>query len=444
MSTTHFTATALEQIIRERVDAGYGRGLVAGLLSPDEGVRVVAYGDSGLGRRLVADDIFEIGSITKAFTGTLLAEMAQRGEVALDDPAQTLAPAGVAVPARNGLQITLEHLATHTSGLPCLPVNFAPGDENDPYVDYTPEQLYDFLSGYTLTRDVGAQFEYSNAGAGLLGHLLALRAGRGYGELVHERILAPLGMTSTGVQVTGAAAERFVQGHDEQGRAVAHWNITTLAGAGALHSTAADLLAFAAAGFDDGDLGRAIRAAQAPRLEIDPQASIGLHWLTDRQEGHDIVWHNGGTAGFASFLGVDRARQTAVVVLGNSFGSFDDIGMHALDRRMELTTLHTPVALPAAVLERFEGEYAGPEGPVTLTGDDGGLTAQSPGQLPLRLTAIDDTTFFIRPDNALVSFELDGRGRVTGAVLEGGGIQIHFTKTRRPAAAAQSNRSLGE
>ena len=436
--------TDLERIIRERVDAGYSRGLVAGLLSPDGGMRVVAYGDSGLGRPLDPDDVFEIGSITKVFTGTLLAEMAQRGEVALGDTVQALVPDGVAVPARDGRSITLEDLATHTSGLPCLPANLTPADMDDPYVDYTPQQLYDFLSGYTLPRDVGGQFEYSNVGAGLLGHLLGLRAGRGYGELVHERILAPLGMSSTAVSVTGAAAERFVPGHDEQGRPVAHWNFTTLAGAGALRSTAADLLAFAAAGFDDGDLGRAIRTAQAPRLEIDPQTSIGLHWLTDRQEHHDIVWHNGGTAGFAGFLGVDRAGASAVVVLGNSFGSFDDIGMHALDERMELTKLHTPVALPAALLERFEGDYAGPDGPVTLTGADGGLTAQSPGQIPLRLTAIDETTFFIRPDNALVTFELDRRGRVTAAVLEGGGARIHFTKTRRPPAAAQSNRSLGE
>ncbi len=430
MSSSRPTTAHLERIIRERVDSGYSRGLVAGLRSPDGGVEIVAYGDSGLGRRLDGDDVFEIGSITKVFTGTLLAAMAHRGEVALDDPLDTLVPAGVAVPGRDGRRITLADLATHTSGLPCLPANFTPGDVDDPYVDYTPQQLYDVLSSFTPTRDVGAEFEYSNEGAGLLGHLLALRAGQSYAALVRERILAPLGMTSTALEVTGQMRERFVQGHDEQGRAVAHWNFTTLAGAGGLRSTAADMLTFAAAGLGEGDLGRAIRTAQAPRFQIDVYSAIGLHWLTDRRHGHDIVWHNGATAGFASFLGIDRLRRTAVVVLANSFGSFDDIGMHALDERMQPATLHTPVVLPAEVLERYAGEYAGPDGPVTLTSCGGGLSADSPGLAPLRLTAIDATTFFIRTDNALVTFELDRGGRVTAAVLAGGGAQIRFTKTR--------------
>lgn len=430
MSTMHRTATDLQRIIRERVDNGYSHGLVAGLLFPDGGVRIVAYGDSGLGRPLDPDDVFEIGSITKVFTGTLLSEMAQRGEVALDEPVETLVPAGVTVPARSGRTITLEDLATHTSGLPRLPENLAPADESDPYVDYTPQQLYDFLSSTTLTRDIGAEFEYSNAGADLLGHLLALRAGQSYADIVRERILAPLGMTSTAVEVTAPMRERFVQGHDGDGRAVAHWNCTTLAGAGGLRSTAADMLAFAAAGLDDSDVGRAIRTAQAPRFAIDPETSIGLHWLTDLRHGHDIVWHDGATAGFASFLAIDRASASAVVVLSNSFGSFHDIGMHALDSRMELAKVHTPVVLPAAVLERYAGEYAGPDGSLTLTGADGGLMADSPGLPPLRLLAIDNTTFFIKPDNALVRFELDAGGRVTGAVLEDNGAQIRFTKTR--------------
>ena len=430
MSTTHSTTTAIERIVRERVDNGYSRGLVAGLLSPGDGVRIVAYGDSGLGRTVDPDDVFEIGSITKVFTGTLLAEMAQRGEVALDDPIETLLPAGVTAPARNGRAITLQHLATHTAGLPRVPANLAPGDADDPYVDYTPQQLYDLLSSCTPTREAGVEFEYSNEGAGLLGHLLALRAGLSYGDLVRERILAPLGMTSTALEVTAQMRERFVQGHDDQGRPVAHWSFTTLAGAGGLRSSAADLLAFAAAGLQDGDLGRAIRTAQEPRFAIDAESAVGLHWLTDRRYGHEIVWHDGGTAGFASFLGIDPARGTAVVVLSNSFGGFHDIGMHALDERVEPAQVHRAVALPAAVLERYAGEYAGPDGPVTLTGSDGGLTADSPGLPPLRLLAIDATTFFIRPHNATVTFELDDRGRATAAVLDGDGAQIRFTKAR--------------
>jgi len=122
--------------------------------------------------------IFEVGSVTKVFTSLLLADMAQRGQVALTDPvAKSTCLLGLKMPERNGRQISLEDLATHTSGLPRLPSNLSPKDAANPYADYSIEQLYQFLSGYQLTRDIGPQYEYSNLGGGLLGHVLARRAG---------------------------------------------------------------------------------------------------------------------------------------------------------------------------------------------------------------------------------------------------------------------------
>ena len=160
------TFAELQGLVRQRVDTHNSTGIVAGLLGPDGRTRIVAYGRGAPGNRVTAGSVFEIGSITKLFTGTLLADMAQRGAVALDDPVATLLPAGVTVPSRDGRQITLADLATHTSRLATDPTNLAPKDPRQPYADYTVTQLYDYLSHATLSGVVGKDFEYSNAPPG--------------------------------------------------------------------------------------------------------------------------------------------------------------------------------------------------------------------------------------------------------------------------------------
>ena len=153
----------IRQILVDRIDKDrQSVGVVIGVIEP-AGRRVVAYGslDKGDKRLLDGDTIFEIGSVTKVFTSLLLADMVQRGEVALTDPVAKYLPPGVKVPERGGRQITLQDLATHTSGLPRLPSNLNPKDPANPYADYSVDQLYQFLSGYQLTRDIGTQYEYS-------------------------------------------------------------------------------------------------------------------------------------------------------------------------------------------------------------------------------------------------------------------------------------------
>ena len=185
----------IRKILVERIDTFHqGVGIVVGVIEP-QGRRVVAYGslNQGDSRPLNGDTIFEIGSVTKVFTSLLLSDMVQRGEVALADPVAKYLPADVKVPERGGRVITLVDLSTHTSGLPRLPSNLLPKDPANPYADYTAEQLYQFLSSYQLTRDIGSQFEYSNLGGGLLGHALARRAGMDYEALVRSRISGPAG-----------------------------------------------------------------------------------------------------------------------------------------------------------------------------------------------------------------------------------------------------------
>ena len=180
----------LQSVLTNRAaQAGRGVVVVAGLLD-ETGRRIVVAKAEGAGP-VDGDTVFEIGSVTKVFTGLLLAEAVSRNELKLKDPISRFLPASVKVPERNGRQITLLDLATHTSALPRLPDNLVPKDAENPYADYTVEQMYAFLRDFKPTRDIGSEYEYSNFGAGLLGHVLALQAGMNYEALVRDRICRP-------------------------------------------------------------------------------------------------------------------------------------------------------------------------------------------------------------------------------------------------------------
>jgi CubicO group peptidase (beta-lactamase class C family) len=215
---------------------------------------VFAHGNPGPDAlSLDGESVFEIGSMTKVFTGILLADMVRRGEVDLADSVADLLPPDIRVPARSGKMITLLDLTTHFSGLPFMPTNLAPANPENPFEDYTVKQLYECISGYDLQRDPGDRFEYSNVAVGLLGHVLALRAGTTYAALVSDRILRRLGMSHTAVTFTPWMKDHLVRGHDRAGNPVANWDFPALAGMGGLRSTMNDMLAFAAANLSSRD-----------------------------------------------------------------------------------------------------------------------------------------------------------------------------------------------
>jgi serine-type D-Ala-D-Ala carboxypeptidase/endopeptidase len=337
--------TELLSIIKQRVDEKRSAGIVVGLVDADGRTRVIAYGDPGPGQPpLDANSVFEIGSISKVFTATVLADMVQRGQVSLDDPAQKYLPSSVHLPTRNGKSITLGSLSEQNSGLPRMPDNFHPADQSNPYADYSVQQMFDFLSAYQLTRDPGEKFEYSNLGVGLLGHVLSQRAGKSYEELVRERIWSPLGMTHTAITFTPWMRSHLALGHDEAGQVVANWDIPALAGAGAIRSTADDMLKFLAANLhpERGALQQAMAFAHKERASAG-NMGIGLNWLSTHAGTDTIVWHNGGTGGYRTFIGFEASRKMGVVVLTNSTGAgADDIGFHLLDPDLPLRPKPTP------------------------------------------------------------------------------------------------------
>ena len=431
----------VQALLQARVDAGGAVGIAVGLLEADGTTRTFTAGSAGMDvAPLSATTLFEIGSITKVFTGILLADMARRGEVALDAPVQDYLPAGVTMPTGAGEPITLEDLATHRSGLPRLPNNMAPADMGDPYVDYDEERLYAFLSSYTLPREVGAQVEYSNLGAGLLGHVLALRLGTTYEDAVKERILDPLGMAHSGITLTPAMAEAMARGHDPGGDEVPFWNVGTLAGAGGLRSDVADMLRFLAAqvGEPRSDLEAAMREAHRPRVAMGPGMEVGLHWITRTVGDGRIVWHNGGTGGFRTFAGFDPEAGTGVVVLTNSALGADDIGFHLLKPELPLAPPPVPafatreeVAVDLGVLERYVGEYRlGPGLVATFTMRDGRLRTQLTGQPSFAVHAASDTVFFLRAVEAEIEFQFDESGAVTGMLLRQNGREVEAQRVR--------------
>ncbi|MCH8852658.1 MAG: beta-lactamase family protein, partial [Planctomycetes bacterium] len=227
----------LKTAIDDRVRRGRIIGIAVGVIDAD-GREYFAAG------RVAADGSgkpdentgFEIGSITKAFVGVLLAEMVGRGEVALDDPIDKFLPTGAKSPTRGGKSIRLLDLATHRSGLPRLPTNIKPADVRNPYADYSAEKLFAFLADHSLGRDIGAKYEYSNLGVGLLGTLLARRGDSTLEELIRSRITAKLGMTDTAMTLTPDMKRRLAKGHMGEAE-VPNWDFQALAGAGALCST---------------------------------------------------------------------------------------------------------------------------------------------------------------------------------------------------------------
>lgn len=278
--------------------------------------------------------LFEIGSVSKVLTGVLLAEMALRGEVGLDDPLSRHRPGPA--PAWREREPTLGELATHRSGLPNVPSSMARGEfayglglsRRDPWSGVTVTEYAEAVRETAAREPPGRAFRYSSMGVGLLGDALAARAGATYDELLRDRILGPLGMDASGVGVTQAWAGHLLAGHSARGRPRPPL-ADHMAAAGGVRSNARDMLTLLTAALAPADdaLGRALALSQRPRAAIGRGAAIGLCWLvTRRRRGPRIVWHNGGTWGFRSFAVFAPELDRAAVVLRNRARSVDRRG----------------------------------------------------------------------------------------------------------------------
>ena len=414
------TDSDVRRILSERIDKYHDSvGMVVGIIDPS-GRRVVSHGTFGANdaRPVDGGTIFEIGSITKVFTSLILATMVERGEVALSDPVAKYLPGNVKVPQRKGRQITLRDLATHRSGLPRTPSNYSEQGPDDPYAMYSEEKLYAFLSGHELTRDVGSRFEYSNLGVAILGLALKRRAGMDYDTLVRERVLTPLGMTSTAFILNPGQETRLAVGHSNLYWMTPSpsWNLSTFDGAGGLRSTANDMLTFLAAnlGMIETPLAPAIAAMLKDRRDVGDNDKVGLGWFVRKERGSESVWHNGGTFGYKSFAGYDPKKRLGVVVLSNnsSGAGVTDIGRHLLNSRESLNTLavrkREVLPVDPQLLKSYVGRYEFPNKDVWTVRQDGErLFVTKPEAPEFEIFAQGDHRFILKTADSQITFEFE-------------------------------------
>lgn len=428
----------VDRLIKPAIDGKWLNALTVGLIDA-HGRQVIGYGSISDDKASLPDGrtIFEIGSVSKTFTATLLADAVLRGKMSLDDPVQKYLPAGVKMPVgEKGQPITLLHLTTQCSGLPRMPSNFAPADPANPYADYTVRQMYDYLSALRLQHDPGEQCLYSNLGVALLGHVLALRAGKSYEDLLIERICQPLKMQSTRVTFDGSMRKRLAPPHDGDGTQVKNWDLPTFAGAGGIRSDTDDMLDYVAAEINPGktEVQAAMRMTQKRQRAFGPGADIGMNWIINPKSG--VRWHNGQTGGYHSFVAFHPEKRVGVVILCNTgCGLPDEIGSRLMQRMLgspiKPLSLRKIVSLPDGDLDRLAGRYkfgllAWMD--VKRAGDH--LTAQLTGQPAAGIYPESQTKFFWKVVDAQVTFEIDAAGHVTGLVLHQNGRDVPAKKAK--------------
>jgi CubicO group peptidase (beta-lactamase class C family) len=337
-------ADAIQAFLRQNF-ANTNASMVIGLLD-DRGSRIFSAGklDNGTSEEVNGDTVFEICSITKTFTSLLLLELVQRGDMKLSDPVTKYLPSVVKVPAHGGKEISLLNLAAQDSGLPFNADNLSGSDWKERYDSYTVEKLYGFLSGYNLTNDPGSRFQYSNLGMSLLGHVMELKTGTNFEWLVVSKICQPLRIESTCITPTPKMRARMATGHDDKGKRTANFSLQVMASAGALLSTANDLLKYLSAnlGFTQSSLRPLMEQMQVichrDQPEFGTTALPWYDWGVWSPPQSEILGHGGGTGGCSTFIGFDKKHRCGVVVLSNQTALHASPIGYAILQRLPLTT----------------------------------------------------------------------------------------------------------
>lgn len=393
--------------IQPLIDAELATAVVVGIL--DGGKReIYGFGKGPGGKAPDGKTLFELGSVTKIYTGLLLADAVQRREVDLDMPVGELLPPGVTVPTRERRVITLRHLALHSSGLPPLPPSLRV-DTPTPFAQYGENQLYADLVRTQLVTTPGERILYSEYASGLLAHALGRKIGGGYPSAVQARILQPLQLRDTFLAVPEEAQARLQPGTDEDLRPAPAWTYDALVGAGGLVSSMRDQLALLEAELDaeaggKGPLRAAMRLTQEAQLE-GAGDNEGLGWQIDSAGRY---WHNGTTGGYHAFVGFDPKTRRAIAILAATKTSLVDSTAAALYRVLAGEDVRPPRFPDGAQLRPFAGNYdfQGMKLAITVAGKR--LYVEGPGEPKIRMVPISDHEFWIERLQSIVVFEREG------------------------------------
>lgn len=337
--TTHSTQQLVDAWIAQKP----GGVIAVAVVSPEE-TEYFFGGKTDGNKNALPDEhtLFEIGSITKTFTGLLLADEVLSGNVFLNDTLIKLLTDWPGRFSSSAGNVTLLELATHSSGLPRLPANLLPAPlPENPYANYTVDKLYDWLDVVELS-NIGT-FLYSNAGVGILGHALSVRAGLKYEDFIKQRILNPLGLRDTTITLNSDQKSRIAPGHNAAGQIVANWDLDVLAPAGALRASVSEFAHFLrfATGLSQQNrkLYKALNFATQPRGITSIGGTIGLCWLQMLFPGDKLlIWHNGATGGYHAYIGWLPERQVGVAALA----SMETNGINPVDNlALDIFTLIT-------------------------------------------------------------------------------------------------------
>lgn len=387
---------------------------------------------------MTADTLFEIGSITKMFTGLLLAQAVVEGRVTLDDQLAKHLPGELVLPP-DVAAITLGQLATHTSGLPRLPADLSPANASDPYADYSTASLHTSLQNCKLTGPAPQPAAYSNLGIGLLGHLLTRVYGVSYENLLREKITRPLGLTDTVITLDDSQQARLAKPHSGSQR-VANWTFDAMAGAGAIRSTAADMLRFVGRlTAADSPLKAAWELARQPRADFPAYAGkVGLCMLMSERDGKLLYGHDGGTGGYRSYLEFSTATGEILAVLINNDAP-EGLAVAAKIRELEQPATSKPPSGPVeqtitpGKLAEYTGVFA-----IDATASFTALIDQQ-GRLVVRLTGqpffpvfhMGNDRFFLKVVDAEYQFARGPDGRIETLTLHQSGHQVPARRTTK-------------
>ncbi len=431
--TDRWVEKAAGPLVENRIVDGLSVGYIEG-----ERYGIVHLGSSSpAGKNANNLTIYEIGSVSKVFTGLLLADAVVRGEIDLNAAADVANPAGIRLPSRDGRSIKWIDLSTHRSGLPRLPGNLLPTDSTNPYRDYDSKKAAEFLNSYELPRQPGDSQEYSNLGTSVLGYLVAQKAGKSYQQLLRERIAEPLHMTDCTVSLSSDQKKRLATPHDRFGSATSLWTFADLPGAGGIHATMRDMMRFAKAQLTppDGTLGEAIELAWKQHREADASGpAMGLGWMI-AGDG-ETRWHNGRTGGYTSALFINRKLKCAVVVLCNTSVSngVDQLAMQLIAKAAGLEAKPQPsdasghdtdnLAIDASLRRRLVGRYQlTPDFIFTVRDRDGHLMVGITNQATQEVYPDSPTRWSYRGVDATLEFDLPKAGPAKKLVLHQNGVQ---------------------
>jgi serine-type D-Ala-D-Ala carboxypeptidase/endopeptidase len=327
---------SIKAYIETQVANKMSNSIIVGIVDAS-GKHIVSAGVKSATNRTLPDGntMYELGSVGKLFTTLMMADMGLKKELDYNAPIAQYLPKTVKIPSKNGKEITSLHLSTHRSGLPRMPYNMDPKDIDNPTADYTINQLYENLANTQLRGDIDSRWSYSNVGYGLLGQVLIEVSGKDFETLLKQRLTAPLNMNSTVVNLTPALKKNMAIPHLQYGHPTNNWQNGGLSGAGCALSNMNDMLTFAAAnvGLIKTDLSAAMELTHVKQGKKDGNDGfITMGWTIMNEDNEHLLWKDGATGGYRTFIGIDKKKKYGVIILSNcGVSPVTDLGLHILD-----------------------------------------------------------------------------------------------------------------